>query len=269
MARIHSVARLGRYQEVAECLASGADPNAISVRGFTPLMQAVQEGHLTTVRLLLEARANPNSIQPDGRTALHLSTRQDEPEIIRLLIAHGADLETMSRGGQTPLLEAAMLCRRKAVAILLESGADPTHRDKKGKTAEEWLAEGGIRGLFRSRFPRLFLDPDQPTEALWADEKMMEAVRKQMAEGLSPEEYAAKHGRFIMIWGYGEYRYRDPEMEAWVRRFSTVLFTPALLAECEERYLAGEDLEHARKERETLDRWQKKRERMANRRPPG
>jgi hypothetical protein len=258
MARIHSMARMGRYQEVGDCLAAGADPNAVSVKGWTPLLLAAREGHVEILRLLLKAGADPRMPLPNGRTALHLAVGKENSEVIRTLLAAGADIDAVDRKGDTPLIEAAHFCRHAAIAVLREAGADLTVRDKKGKTVEEWLDEGGIPGYFKKQFPDMYPEPDEPGQPPSADERTVAEVRKQMAEGLSPEEYAAKHGRYILIWSYGYYRYRDPEMEAWVHEFEAILFSSKRLAEAEERHLKGEDLEHARKKQKARERRQKR-----------
>jgi hypothetical protein len=64
-----------------------------------------------------------------------------------------------------------------------------------------------------------------------------------MAGGLGADEYAARHGRRILVWSYGACRYPDPAVEAWARRVAEVLFTPGLLDACEESLRARLDPE--------------------------
>ena len=48
------------------------------------------------------------------------------------------------------------------------------------------------------------------------------------------DEYAARHGRQILVWGYGGYRYSDMQAQEWAARVADLLFTPGLLDDCEE-----------------------------------
>jgi hypothetical protein len=166
MSRLHRAARLGKYGEVASCLAQGDDVNAVNARHFSALMLAAREGHLPIVQPLLDAGADASLAHPNGRAALHYAASAGHLDVVRALVA--------------------------------------------GKAAER-------------------------------------SVRKHMAEGLSAEEYAARHGRCILIWSYGAYQYADPEVERWARRVAEVLSTPGLLDECEERFLRGEEREEARR----------------------
>jgi ankyrin repeat protein len=242
MARIHSAVRSGKSEEVTACLAVGADFNAFSVHHLTPLMIAAQEGCLKIVDLLLKADANPDLAHPNGRTALHMAASQGHTNIVKRLLASGANPDAVSEVGDTPMIEAAHLCHAEVMAVLREYGADPTPHDREGLTADEWLAQGGIPGRYREELPT------------FADEDAEAFVRKLMGEGLSAEEYAASHGRHILVCSFGRYRFRDAKMQQWIHRVAEIVLSPDLLAQCEEQYLVGAELEDARKHRARLAR---------------
>jgi hypothetical protein len=243
MSHLHRVARLGRRDEVVECLAAGANVNEFSIHHFTPLMLAAREGHADVVRLLLAAGANANAAHPNGRTTLHLAAANGHLEVVQQLVEHGARLDAVSRGDRTALLEAAVFNHAPVVTYLIEQGANADVRDPEGLTAEEWQAQGGWSSRLQREHPEWFDPSAEPPLATEAAER---EVRRQMADGLAADEYAAKHGRCILIWSYGSYRYRDATVQTWARRVSEVLRSPELLEACEERFLHGEELDDAR-----------------------
>ena len=97
-----------RVDDVADCLASGAD---------------------------LEERDN------NGQTPLHLAAGTNEnPAVITALLDAGADLEARHNGGLTPLHGAAVNNENPAViSALLDAGADLKARSKGGLMGQLWL----------------------------------------------------------------------------------------------------------------------------------
>jgi len=137
----------------AQTTASADAPDA---HGELPLIQAVQNGDLETIQLLLSAGAkidvrdrvgqtpitraaeldrldaiqlflkNGASVDfPDGAngTALSIAANRSNLEIARLLLAAGADVNHANRDGFTPLTRAALRDHVEMVRLLLSAGA--------------------------------------------------------------------------------------------------------------------------------------------------
>ena len=66
--------------------------------GYTPLMCAVEGGHIEIVKLLLSKGADVNTKSGRG-TALHVAVERGHAEIVRLLLDNGADLSIIGSPG--------------------------------------------------------------------------------------------------------------------------------------------------------------------------
>jgi hypothetical protein len=65
---------------------------------------------------------------------------------------------------------------------------------------------------------------------------------------LSPEEYAARHAHALGCFSFHLYRYRDPALEAWVRRVGEILATEGEVERCQQRFLSSEELAVVRRQ---------------------
>jgi ankyrin repeat protein len=137
-AALHRACTSGQLEAVQLLLEHGADINAAAVGdggALTPLMCAVEAGHVKVMKLLL-ARLSPeqvNSRMTDGRTALHLamaSKHQSDTflEVCQLLLSAGALVDSRDAQSRTPLMTvvSSSYDRRikPVVLLLLEHKAD-------------------------------------------------------------------------------------------------------------------------------------------------
>lgn len=97
-----------RPAAVSALLALGADVHLASrPAGFTPLHSAVADDRGSSakeiVRTLVEAGADPNAQSASGGTPLHTAAFVGDVEITKLLLEAGGDPEAQDAKGQTPL----------------------------------------------------------------------------------------------------------------------------------------------------------------------
>ncbi|KKZ68288.1 hypothetical protein EMCG_06044 [[Emmonsia] crescens] len=98
----HHAAKTGNNDEITRLLDGGADPNTqwpmfrshLEVVGMEggALAVAAQNGHLSTVQLLLDRGADANEISPLGYSVLFAALEQGNSSIVKLLIERGANV---------------------------------------------------------------------------------------------------------------------------------------------------------------------------------
>ena len=114
-----------------------ADPNQISSKGITPLVQACRVGNLSSAKMLLEAHAEVNARDKFGCSSLSAAIVNDNAELVSLLISYGSDLHAVDLWGENALM-LAVRCNRKAiVGVLLHAGAQRVLRNRYGQDARE------------------------------------------------------------------------------------------------------------------------------------
>ena len=92
---------------VAVLLDHGADIEAKTDGGSTPLHQAVINEKPSVVAVLLDHGADVEA-KTDGRTPLQSAAFFGKPSVVAVLLDHGADIEAKTDGGWTPLHRAVV-----------------------------------------------------------------------------------------------------------------------------------------------------------------
>src|SRR5262249_25513636 len=99
----------------------------------TALQYAVRDGHLDTIRFLIEKGADLNVRDGEGASPLDDAVWRGSLDTVAILLAHGARLnESYTRTGATPVNEAAYRGNTAVVQYLLQFHPDLGLPDKRG-----------------------------------------------------------------------------------------------------------------------------------------
>ena len=141
---LHWAAGLSTTPHIATLLLeTGADLEALTDRGLTPLHTAAAYGIPTMVKMLIDAGAELEARSDIGFTPLHAAAAYNRlPRVVAVLLEAGADLEARNGLGMTPLITAAGFSETPAVVTaLLEAGADPWAENNNGVTARDAIED--------------------------------------------------------------------------------------------------------------------------------
>ena len=126
---LHVAARYGRVGMIHRLLECGAEKDALTNAGYTPLVCAIHARKKLAINVLIEAGTDVNIPNMFGRTALFEALQCSDIDIIRAVLAAGAHLNVVDRLGETPLEYAVRMDRFDEVDLLLAAGADSNLRD--------------------------------------------------------------------------------------------------------------------------------------------
>jgi hypothetical protein len=139
----------GHLEIVKVLIAAGADVNAINeIGGFPPLYLAVLQGYLDIVKVLIAAGADVNA-KGGGyncpESVLHRAVIEGRLEIAQALLeADGIDVNAEGGyGGETALQRAVIGGNVDIVKALIDAGADVNAKNKEGKAALSLAASYG------------------------------------------------------------------------------------------------------------------------------
>jgi ankyrin repeat protein len=144
-------ARTGHPDTVAALLGHGALVNAVEYTEMqNALMWAIDGQHNEVARLLITEGADIEARSKRGYTPLLFAARVGNGEGVRMLLAHGAHLNEVASDGASPVLLATVRGHAKLAESLLDEGADP-NADGAGFTPLHWASgtwETYLTGVF-------------------------------------------------------------------------------------------------------------------------
>lgn len=152
--KLGDAAMYGKLAKVEQLIAEGADANAITECGKSPLMLAAMYGHKNVMEALLDAGADPNLGSEEefeeGTTALMCIASSffasNRAEVIKFLVNRGANPNARNENGETAIIVACN--NADSVKALIEAGADVNIQDNEGNTAM-MLADWTVQQLLR------------------------------------------------------------------------------------------------------------------------
>lgn len=178
---------------------AGADTEVtMGELGGTPLMLAVQSGHLLVVQELLRAGADPMVARADGGTPLLCASQKGYVDVLCELLKAGADTEKAYDLGFTPLILASECGQVEIIRELLKAGADSTAKTSDGLTgllmASENGHSGAVRELLRGGASLTEPTPEGHTPLILAAQGDHVEVTRQLVKAGAPTSGTANFG---------------------------------------------------------------------------
>lgn len=137
-ADICEAVRYERVERVQTYLAAGTNAaNAVSEKRFAPLHFAMRHSSsngIQILRMLLAHGAEVEARTIIGQTPLFSAAIYDSAPAAKVLLAHGAKVNARQDGGRTPLHWAAINGYCEVARVLIERGADVKARTRDGET---------------------------------------------------------------------------------------------------------------------------------------
>ena len=142
-ALILGAAGRGPLDLVQTLLEHGADVDARTKDGLTPLAIAANLSDADLVKCLIDKGSNVNAKDNSGQTPLMYAAISGRAEFVELLLAAGANIDAKDGAGNTALMHAIRQGDEDVIITLLNAGAGIQFRNKEGKTALMNAAESG------------------------------------------------------------------------------------------------------------------------------
>ena len=128
MVDIVSAAQAGLGDLVRNCIEEGADVNAASEAGLTPLMGAVLGDHVELVRFLIDQGADVNASPVGGRSVLDMARQRNSDWLAKKLYNFPYEPYAPIRRQMLRLLRKVNRARKRAGLPILPSDVLPLRR---------------------------------------------------------------------------------------------------------------------------------------------
>ena len=161
-----------------------------------PLIEAVKQGDVATVRALLAEPVDANAAEADGTTALHWAAHLGDAMSADLLLDAGAEVKAATRNGATPFSLACYKGHAAVIERLLEAGED-ANAVIHGEPVLMMVARAGdpdaVRALLRYGADPNVTEPTRGQTPLMhaAGAGNAEAIKVLVYEGSSTSDFRA------------------------------------------------------------------------------
>lgn len=141
----------GHLSVIKVLLQEGVDLSHADEDGSPPLVVASRAGQIKAVRFLLAQGAYPSSLDKFGFSSVNEAARSGHTEVVRLLLSAGADMVISSVDGWSPVASAAINGYPATAKLLILSGAFRAARglDRNFGTIAHCFAMKGFANLLR------------------------------------------------------------------------------------------------------------------------
>ena len=125
--RLHTWCKEGKRQKVEQFIRTCKDlPLRLAYRrgvfGYSPLHEAVSNGHADILMVLLRHNADVNCRANSGYTPLHLAASSGHVNCVRVLLDNGADITIMNEYGKTATQTAELSSKHGVLKLLRSAG---------------------------------------------------------------------------------------------------------------------------------------------------
>lgn len=141
---LHIAATAGRVDIIEFLLQSGADIEARTSGGQTPLFQTVPLGSGAAFEWLLRKGAKLDARDNEGKSILQFALTWQRPAMVDLILARGFVIDVQGAAGQDMLEQAANAGLPTVVATLLDRDVPVTVGLRDGTTLLHSAARGGL-----------------------------------------------------------------------------------------------------------------------------
>ena len=141
---LHDACSGGSHEAAQYLLICGADGSLQNNNGDTPFSLAIEEGHESLAKLLIERGESYNNTLDEQRvTMLHLACLHGMTSIAAYLLTHGANPNAKSFDDWTPVHIAVQSGHLATLTLLLGKGGDPSAAKSGGFTPLHLAAQCG------------------------------------------------------------------------------------------------------------------------------
>src|SRR3989338_3484015 len=194
MSSLYFACNRGHHGVAQTLLAAGANVEAVTNTGATPLMSACKNGHVRVVEALLAAGANIEAAHEGSgdMTPLASASLNGHLPVVKLLLDAGANIETPEEDDWSPLQFAAAKGHIEVVETLLAVGARNNTHDKNGSTPLHsacWYGHAAVVEILIAAGANIDTQNNESTTALFmaCQNGHLAVVERLLAAGANPD----------------------------------------------------------------------------------